>query len=146
MIVRPGNSAWRLLFDSREIVEHSLIEGVQAKTGCKVDWDKAREFVEFAANEPSDDGFILYAGGCFVLLSIGSAWYTNEKYLYEDFIIAVEPTDFRALADALAALASDMGAVGIIVGTLAQHREKAYGRLLERVGFRKVASEYFKEI
>lgn len=123
-----------------------LLEAVERKSGLKVSLVKGLHTVLDALVNPTDSVAVIRVGHCWCLCSVTSSWYSNDLYLYEELLIADGTGDFRIVLDDLRQYARDKGCVAIVVGTLAQAREEAYGKLLSRYGYKKVASTYMKEL
>lgn len=130
-----------------ELVRHfqdELVLAVEMKAGLKVSMPRVREVISDALR--GDGHVILQVGHCFCLASVAESWYSKDKYLYEELLVANGTGDFHEVAAGIQDYAKDQGCKAVVIGTLAQRRERAYGRLLESCGFRQVAQTYIKEL
>ena len=127
-------------------VKDYLVEAVEKKSHLTVDLSKVYSNIRRALLHPSWDGTVLKVGHCYVYCTITDSWYSDDKYLHEELLVADWSGDFREVLEGLQEFAADQGCKAVVIGTLAQEREEVYGRLLSRYGYKRVALSYMKEV
>lgn len=123
-----------------------LVGAVEKKSHLTVDLDKVYSNIREAILHPSWNGTVLKVGHCYVYCTITDSWYSDDKYLHEELLVADGSGDFKLVLNGLQEFAATNGCKAVVIGTLAQEREEVYGRLLSRYGYKRIALSYMKEL
>jgi hypothetical protein len=84
-------------------------------------------------------------GGYFILFDIGSPWYSKERFLIEDIILRIYPTEFPVTVaiDALSTLATMNNCTAVMAGdTQIGHMVPLY----QAAGFVTLGTQLIKEL